>query len=105
MVVAVAAVATVKASVVEEIDVITVGNTWVCAIVVALALNRLAVRRVGGTDFYHMFVVMIAMLGVKMAVVDVVRVVVMLNSSVPAILAMFVVMRWKHFVFRHRFLL
>lgn len=80
------AVAMMQSAVDQIIKVIAMRHGWMPATVMtATASNRRAFRRVGRADFDDVFVVMIAVPGVQMAVVQVICMAVMNHGQVSTI--------------------
>jgi hypothetical protein len=94
MVVAVIAMLVVQPACNQIVHVVAVGNFLVAAVrVIAAAGHGLAVLGIGGIDGQFVLVVMAVMLGMEMAIVEVVDVAVVLNTSVAAVLAVDMRMR------------
>jgi hypothetical protein len=88
MVVAVVAVRMVQAAVDQEIDMVAVRHFLMAAIVVlALARGRRAGIRVGRADRQDVLAVMAVVFGVQVAIVQVIDVPVVLDTCVPTVLA------------------
>jgi hypothetical protein len=88
VIVAVVAMRVVQTTVDQEIDVVAMGHLRVAAVVVlAGALHRGAMGRVGGVDLQHMLIVVAVVGRVQVAVVEVVHVAVVADARVAAVVA------------------
>jgi hypothetical protein len=92
MIVAMAVVDVMQATIHQVVDVVAVGNGLVAAVRtmdmigrMATALTMSAVIGIDGTDLQHMLIHVIAMHMVQMAIVEIVDMAVMLDSGVAAV--------------------
>jgi hypothetical protein len=99
MVVAVVAMPMMQASVDQIVEMIAVRHERMsAAIVSAETRNRRATVRIGGADFDDMLVVVIAVFGVQVTIVQVVNVIAMHNAQMSAMLGMLVRVVGVYFV-------